>query len=508
MADHEKQADPEVVDRRSSHSHEVQDVRMTEEEALAAKPPGWMYKQFSIMGFKTAWYASPTFQLGMVSFVCFMCPGMFNALQGLGGGGKNDPHTADTMNICLYSAFAVFGIFGGSFVNWLGIKMTLAFGGLGYTLYGIALFVSVKTTKAAGFNIFAGLFLGICAGLLWTAQGTIMLSYPGEGAKGRYFAWFWGIFNMGGVIGALIPLGENINIKTNATVSDGTYIGFIILMFSGAVLALMLCNAKDVYRPDGTRVVLMKNPTWKTELIGSYETIRSEPYIILLFPLFFSSNWFTAYQFNAVNGAYFNTRTKALNNVMYWLFQIIGAGLFGVLMDLESVRRSVRAKINLVVIFLVTMAVWGGGYAFQKTYTRGSVDPEGGFVPMDFEDSGYGGPFVLYMFYGFYDALYQASAYWYMGALSNNSRKSANYVGYYKGLQSVGAVASWALDIKKTPFMHIFASNWGLLAGSLIIASPLVLRIKDHVDLEEDLKFSDETKEDVLPPGHPEKQAV
>jgi hypothetical protein len=37
-----------------------------------------------------------------------------------------------------------------------------------------------------------------------------MISYPTEGQKGRYFAWFWGIFNMGAVIGSLVrtPLAE------------------------------------------------------------------------------------------------------------------------------------------------------------------------------------------------------------------------------------------------------------------------------------------------------------
>jgi drug/metabolite transporter (DMT)-like permease len=58
--------------------------------------------------------------------------------------------------------------------------------------------------NVAGFNIFAGAFLGVCAALLWTAQGTIMLSYPLEHEKGRYFAWFWGIFNVGGCVGSLV----------------------------------------------------------------------------------------------------------------------------------------------------------------------------------------------------------------------------------------------------------------------------------------------------------------
>ena len=58
-------------------------------------PSGWKYKilnrRYSI------YYASPRFQLVMVALVCFLCPGMFNALGGMGGGGKQDPTLADNM---------------------------------------------------------------------------------------------------------------------------------------------------------------------------------------------------------------------------------------------------------------------------------------------------------------------------------------------------------------------------------------------------------------------------
>ena len=60
-------------------------------------PPGWKYRQRRIFGKTLPWYASPKVQLGMVAFVCFMCPGMFNALGGLGGGGKTDATLADNM---------------------------------------------------------------------------------------------------------------------------------------------------------------------------------------------------------------------------------------------------------------------------------------------------------------------------------------------------------------------------------------------------------------------------
>ena len=46
--------------------------------------------------------------------------------------------------------------------------------------------------------------LGVCAGLLWTAQGAIMMSYPKESSKGKYISWFWMIFNLGAVVGSLV----------------------------------------------------------------------------------------------------------------------------------------------------------------------------------------------------------------------------------------------------------------------------------------------------------------
>jgi hypothetical protein len=73
--------------------------------------------------------------------------------------------------------------------------------------------------NAGGFVIAAGAILGICAGLLWTAQGSLMLAYPTESLKGRYISVFWAIFNLGGVVGAAIALGINYNSTANAGTS-------------------------------------------------------------------------------------------------------------------------------------------------------------------------------------------------------------------------------------------------------------------------------------------------
>ncbi|GFP94318.1 unc93-like protein 2 [Phtheirospermum japonicum] len=73
-------------------------------------------------------YNSPLVQVILIGLVCFCCPGMFNALSGMGGGGQVDPTAANNANTALYTAFAVFGILGGGIYNILGPQLTLLCG--------------------------------------------------------------------------------------------------------------------------------------------------------------------------------------------------------------------------------------------------------------------------------------------------------------------------------------------------------------------------------------------
>lgn len=208
-----------------------------------------------------------------------------------------------------------------------------------------------------------------------------------------------------------IPLGQNINAKGSAVVTDGTYVGFLVLTLIGAALSWCLVDAKNVIRHDGSKVIVMKHPSWKSEILGLYETFWTDPYILALFPMFFASNWFYNYHFTEVNAAYFTTRTRALNGVIYYIMQIVGAYVFGFALDIKGVRRSTRAKAAWVALFVLMMVIWGCGYAFQKTYDRAWAEDET-TIKKDWTDSGYAGPFVLYMFYGFSDAAWQTCVYW------------------------------------------------------------------------------------------------
>lgn len=74
---------------------------------------------------------------------------------------------------------------------------------------------------AGPFVIAAGSILGICAGLLWTAQGSLMMAYATEEQKGKFIGIFWGIFNLGAVVGASVSLGQNFG--STVSVSGSLY---------------------------------------------------------------------------------------------------------------------------------------------------------------------------------------------------------------------------------------------------------------------------------------------
>ncbi|KAF8525090.1 MFS general substrate transporter [Hysterangium stoloniferum] len=440
-------------------------------------------------GFKGL-YQHPTTQVCMLAFTCFMCPGLFNALNGLGLSGQIDSKISANANAAVYTTFAVAAFFSGSINNKLGSRLTLILGSTGYSLY-IGSYLALNLHKNAGiFVISSGAILGVCAGLLWSAQGSLMLAYPVESQKGLYIGIFWSIFNLGGVVGAAVSFGENFRSKTNS-VDNGTYIVFVVLSLIGVLIPLMMTDPNKMIRTDGTKVTTPRHPSWKTEFYLLWVALRTDPYIILLFPLFFTSNWFYTWQFNDYNGVLFNIRTRSLNNFCYWLSQIVGSLMIGILLDQKQLTRRTRAFLGWIVLLIMVFAVHIWAYTYQRNYTRESTAVENSsFVRMDFQDKGYPASICLYILCGMLDAMWQTAAYWMMGAMSNDPVKLAHFTGFYKSLQSAGAAGIWRADAVGLPFMNIFISTWALLAAGLIFALPMLyLRVHDTTTLEDEILY-------------------
>ncbi|PIN02897.1 hypothetical protein CDL12_24584 [Handroanthus impetiginosus] len=427
-------------------------------------------------------YNSPLVQVTLIGFVCFCCPGMYNALSGMGGGGQVDHTAANNANTALYTTFAIFGILGGGIYNILGPKLTLFCGCSTYVLYAGS-FLYYNHYHHQAFAIVAGALLGIGAGLLWASQGAIMTSYPPHARKGIYISLFWSIFNMGGVIGGLIPFILNFNRREAVSVNDGTYIGFMVFMTIGTVLSLSILHPSRVVRDDGSCCTNIKYSSVSVEATAILKLFLDWR-MLLMVPASWASNFFYSYQFNNVNGVLFNLRTRGLNNMFYWGAQMIGSVLIGYIMDFSFKSRRVRGLIGIGVVAILGTAIWGGGLVKQLDYTREDSSRDD-FPRLDFKSSDFAGPFVLYFSYGLLDAMYQSMVYWVIGALADDSEILSRYTGFYKGVQSAGAAVAWQIDTQNVPLLNELIANWALMTVSYPLLALLILRaVKDDEEVE------------------------
>ncbi|XP_052174851.1 UNC93-like protein 1 [Diospyros lotus] len=438
-------------------------------------------------------YNSPLVQVSLIGLVCFCCPGMFNALSGMGGGGQVDPTAANNANTALYTTFAIFGILGGGIYNVLGPRTTLCAGCSTYVLYAGS-FLYYNHHDHQGFVVSAGGLLGIGAGLLWAGQGAIMTSYPPVNRKGTYISLFWSVFNLGGVIGGLIPFILNYHRSDKAaSVNDGTYIGFMIFMSIGTGLSLAILHPSAVVRDDGSRCTNMKYSSVSVEFVQILKLFLNWK-MLLLFPAAWASNFFYSYQFNNVNGVMFNLRTRGFNNVFYWGAQMLGSVMVGYIMDFSFSSKRVRGLVGIGVVGLLGTVIWAGGLANQRSYSRDD-EPD----KLDFKDSGseFAGPFVLYFCYGLLDAMFQSMVYWVIGALAHDSETLSRYTGFYKGVQSAGSAVAWQVDKHKVSYMAQLILNWAMTTISYpLLAVLVILAVKD----EDEVPEKGSSKEVALPP--------
>eukprot|EP00122_Pirum_gemmata_P013964 Pgem_evm1s13009 len=273
------------------------------------------------------------------------------------------------MNATLYGFFAVFGYLGGPAFNILGNKLPLFLGALTYFFYAISVYLWGINDNLAPMAIVSAACLGVGAGLFWTSQGAMMLSYSTHDKKGQFTAIFWMIFNLGGVLGGLLTFGIESSKPANSTddsVSAATYFTFAgIMLLGGAFALLLVVNSNKVVRADGKKVKFEKTKSYKQEMISILKLFKNK-YMLLLTPLIFQSNFFYTYEFNYVNGLLFDPVTRGLNSAVFWGMQMVGAFLLGMLfLDNSYMTRRSRAIWGLTFVVVFNIIQWGYAAWYQ-----------------------------------------------------------------------------------------------------------------------------------------------
>ncbi|MBA0686027.1 hypothetical protein Goari_013656, partial [Gossypium aridum] len=361
-------------------------------------------------------YNSPLVQVSLIGLVCFCCPGMFNALTGMGGGGQVNPDAANNANTALYTTFSIFGVLGGGVYNIFGPKVTLAMGCSTYVLYAGS-FLYYNHQQDQTFAIFAGVLLGIGASFLWAGQGAIMTSYP--------------------------------------TATPGTLISLTIL------------SPDRVVKDDGTHCTNIKYSNVTTEAIEILNLFCNWK-LRLIIPAAWASNFFYSYQFDNVNGLMFNLRTRGFNYVFYWGAQMIGSVGIGYILDFSFKSRRTRGLVGVGIVAVLGTVIWAGGLANQLTYSFDKPPNR-----LDFKRCGsdFAGPFVLYFSYGLLDAMFQCLVYWVIGALADTSETLSRA----QERQLPGKSAK-----KKIPLLNQLIVNWVLTTLSYPLLAVLIYKaVKD-----------------------------
>ncbi|ODO05922.1 hypothetical protein I350_04983 [Cryptococcus amylolentus CBS 6273] len=404
-------------------------------------------------------YNDPWTQVFIVGFVCFCSVGLFSAISGLGAGGTQDTALSDTANGVLYGCFAITGFVSGSINNVLGPRLTLSIGTTGYSLYVGSLW-AFQLHGTRWFLILAGGILGVTAALLWSAQGAIMMSYPMEKDKGRSFSLFWTVFFMGNIMGSAIALGIQAH-STMPEVSTVIYVVFMIIQLTSILTSWLVLPPHLVIRGDGTVVKIEDAITPKEEFkyfLGMFKDIK----MLLLFPMFFASNYFYAYQ-GAITTFLFNGRTRALVSLLTGVGAVTGAVFIGTVLDKMPVfSRKKRSLIGLGVVAVLNIIIWAGGLGFQVQFSRATDH-----TVWDWSEGPAVGPIILLMAYYIGDASFQGLAYYTMSCITNDPFRLARMAGYYKGIQSAGAAVSFGMDAVATPFLTEHLVSWIILLVSL-----------------------------------------
>ncbi|RFU33869.1 hypothetical protein B7463_g2471, partial [Scytalidium lignicola] len=377
-------------------------------------------------------------------------PGIYLALTGLGAGGgqPSSQHVASITNSILYGVYTFFGWCAGPFLNFLGPKITIMIGGLGYPLYAGSLWAYGEGVSD-GFPLFSGAFLGFSAALLWTSSGFIQFAYAEEKDKAKYITIQWSLSAVGGTIGSLIAFCVNIQKTNTGSVSAAVYIVFIVIMCTAIVAtAFLIVKPRNVVRDDGRHIAIFKKPNMIQEIKGVL-SVMTDPKIIILLPAMFAGEMVLA-PTSSINGYYFNLRTRSLNNLLFNVIMIPSPLLLGYLMDHPKIEsRRTRGLLGVTAIGVITMASLSGllGWIITKGVDR-NLPPPGA----DWTESAAQGYIFLYLFFGIIDACFQIVVQWTLSALTNEPELCARYAGAFKGTVSFGMCIAFTLDSKAVSY--------------------------------------------------------
>jgi len=347
----------------------------------------------------------------------------------------------------LYVLFALSSLVAPSIVNMFGARLSLFIGGSTYALVCFALLL------AGGYSFLPVWVVTVCmalvglgAGILWTAQGMLTLSYPTAAEKGKYQTTFWVFLNLGTCLLGIYTWAVDRN--GHAEVSMAVWWLMAIFSCIGLVTITFLAPLDKVVRSDGVMCQAPEVKPLAEELNGMLKVIMDKR-VIALFPLFMYSNWFYSYELTSFS-VIFDAGASGLTSAIFWGSQMLGAKSLDAILVYGNMNVRTRAFVSITFCFVLIAISWVWG-AFANSYYHADDAENPGFVKLAWNDAEMPQAYALMALWGFCDALVQNWVYWIVAQLYTDPADMSRMIGVYKSLQSLASSISFFIGTSLVP---------------------------------------------------------
>ncbi|KAI5364043.1 Putative Ion channel regulatory protein, UNC-93 [Septoria linicola] len=412
---------------------------------------------------KVKWYRSTLYNAIILGICNFCAPGIWGAMNSLGGGGQQDPWLVNAANALTFCLMVVTCAFSGVFVKYLGIRWTLILGAAGYCPYAAGLYCNNRF-GSSWFVLFGAATCGLGAGLFWMAEAAIALSYPEPYNQGKLLG-LWLSFRVGGqILGGAVNLGLNVDRSEAGSVSYSVFQVFIALQAVAPFAGLLLTAPSKVERTDGQTVScsISKDESSIKELVTTAKLFAGKNFLLIV-PLI-SQAVFAEAVFFTYQGLWFSVRARALGSFLSGIVAIAAGNLLGLFLDNNKLMIRLRARGSFAVIMTLQGAWWIWGTILVTDYHR--TQPT-----IDWVDVGFGRGFAWFLFMVMGFQVNYMYLYFVIGQLAKSDAEIIRYAGLLRGTESAAQAVSYGLtSVSIMGQVGAVYLNFALYAVSIIPA--------------------------------------
>ncbi|KAL4808588.1 major facilitator superfamily domain-containing protein [Aspergillus unguis] len=337
--------------------------------------------------------------------------------------------------------------------------------------------------------LFGSALCGISAGFFWAAEAAIIIGYPSPQDRAFYLAIWQTAKAAGPIVGGAINLGLNAQDSGKGSVSESTYIVFIVIMCLGLPIALFLSPANKVLRKDRTLVVVHKQASWAAEFKAAISLLATRR-IVMLLPAFFISYFYNGFQSTWLT-TYFTVRARAFSSFFTNFAGIISSFLIASLLDRQSIHIKNRARIAFISIVVVLCGTWIWASILQKQFYYDTPESP----VFDWFKGGFGKTYALVFFWTFGGQAFQQFLYWLVGQYTTDISSLSYHCGILRGFEALGQTVAWAMQSEGNAnhFVSI-GLNFGI---TLLCIVPTWIVISELEHSHEVTVVQEDTKTDI-----------